>query len=177
MRADRGVPTTEVVVAGNRLQLLSDGPRARSALLDLIARARREIRLLFYIFEADAAGTEIRDALLVAIRRGVKVRLAVDGFGSSNSGADFFRPLTEAGGGFCRFHPRWGRRYLLRNHQKMAIVDREIAIIGGFNIGDVYFDPDRVDALRDLGLRIEGPSVDHLEVYYDRLIDWITTRG
>jgi cardiolipin synthase A/B len=168
-------PTT-TDVAGNRLHVLPDGPQARPALLELIASARTEIRMLFYIFEADAIGTEVRDALLAAIARGVKVRLAVDGFGSGGTSADFFKPLQEAGGGFCRFHPRWGRRYLLRNHQKMTIVDGRAAIVGGFNIADPYFDPDRPDSWRDLGVRIEGPAVEHLAVYYDRLFDWITAK-
>lgn len=163
-------------VAGNRLTLLADGPQARPALLDLIASARTEIRMLFYIFKADAVGHEVRDALLAAIARGVKVSLAVDGFGAGDTPAEFFQPLKDAGGGFCRFHPNWGRRYLLRNHQKMTIVDGRVAIIGGFNVADPYFDPDHPEAWRDLGLRIEGPAVDHLTTYYDRLFDWITAK-
>ncbi len=167
---------TVIEVAGNRLMLLADGPQARAELLSLIAGARTEIRMLFYIFEADVVGHEVREALIAACGRGVKVRLAVDGFGSSDTSADFFKPLQDAGAGFCRFHPNWGRRYLLRNHQKMAIVDGRTAIIGGFNVADPYFDPNHPEAWRDLGLRIEGPAVDHLTTYYDRLYDWITAK-
>jgi len=162
-------------VAGNRLMLLADGPQARSALLELIASARSDIRMLFYIFEGDAVGHAVRDALIAAAERGVKVSLAVDGFGSGDTPAEFFRPLQDAGAGFCRFHPHLGRRYLLRNHQKMMIVDGRVAVIGGFNIGDAYFDPEHPASWRDLGLRIEGPAVDHLAVYYDRLFGWITS--
>jgi cardiolipin synthase len=35
--------------------------------------------------------------------------------------------------------PRWGRRYLLRNHQKLALADEMRVIIGGFNVEDSYF--------------------------------------
>jgi cardiolipin synthase A/B len=171
---DSSVDTVEV--AGNRLTLLADGPQARAQLLDLIASARTEIRMLFYIFEDDRVGNEVRAALIAAAERGVKVRLAVDGFGSGETAGDFFKPLQDAGAGFCRFHPHWGRRYLLRNHQKMAIIDGRTATIGGFNIGDAYFDPDHPEAWRDLGLRIEGPAVDHLTAYYDRLYEWITAK-
>lgn len=170
------VAPTTTDVAGNRLVLLPDGPQARPALLELIAGARTDIRMLFYIFKPDVIGTEVRDALLAATGRGVTVRLAVDDFGSGGTAAEFFQPLLDAGGGFCRFHPRWGRRYLLRNHQKMIIVDGQAAIIGGFNIADPYFDPDRADSWRDLGVRIEGPAVEHLATYYDRLFDWITAK-
>jgi cardiolipin synthase A/B len=169
------VPAT-IEVAANGLLPLTDGPQAKAALLQLVESARTEIQMLFYIFKADTIGAEVRDALMAATKRGVKVRLAVDGFGSNDTGADFFQPLIDAGGGFCRFHPRWGRRYLLRNHQKMAIADREVAIVGGFNIGDAYFNLNRSDSWRDLGVRIEGPSVAHLATYYDRLYDWVIAK-
>lgn len=162
-----------IVVAGDRLLLLPDGPRVKPALMALIDGAKHELRLLFYIFEGDNSGTEVRDALIAAARRGVAVDLAVDDFGSSGTGDDFFQPLIDAGCGFCRFHPRWGRRYLLRNHQKMAIADRRVAIIGGFNIADVYFDMALDDSFRDLGLRIEGPAAEHLAIYHERLLEWI----
>lgn len=176
MADGRNNGTDIVEVAGHRLTLLVEGPQARTELLSLIASARSEIRMLFYIFEADVVGHEVRDALIAAAHRGVKVRLTVDGFGSLDAGSGFFSPLRDAGAGFCRFHPHWGRRYLLRNHQKMLIVDGRTAIIGGFNIGDAYFDPDHPESWRDLGLRIEGPAVDHLATYYDRLYEWITAR-
>lgn len=169
-------PVPSIRVGGDDLLLLPDGPEVKPALMELIEGAQRELRLLFYIFEPDSAGTEVRNALIAAAKRGVEVHLAVDDFGSGNAGEDFFRPLVDAGCGFCRFHPRWGRRYLLRNHQKMAVADRRIAIIGGFNIADIYFDTQREDSLRDLGLRIEGPAVDHLAAYHERLIDWIDSK-
>ncbi len=165
-----------MTVGGDRLLLLPDGPQVKPALMALIDGAERELRLLFYIFEGDRTGTEVRDALVAAARRGVDVQLAVDDFGSSGTDADFFQPLIDAGCGFCRFHPRWGRRYLLRNHQKMAIADRRIAIIGGFNIADIYFDPHHEDSFRDLGLRIEGPAADYLAVYHERLLEWINSK-
>lgn len=167
---------TTIVVEGDRLLMLPDGPQVKPALMALIDGAQRELRLLFYIFEGDAAGTEVRDALIAAAKRGVEVQLAVDDFGSSNTDAEFFQPLIDAGCGFCRFHPRWGRRYLLRNHQKMAIADRRVAIIGGFNIADIYFDIERADAFRDLGLRIEGAAAEHLAIYHERLLEWINSK-
>ena len=53
--------------------------------------------------------------------------------------AGFFQPLVDAKARFCRFVPRWGRRYLLRNHQKLALADGRKAIVGGFNISNDYF--------------------------------------
>ena len=45
--------------------------------------------------------------------------------------------LDESGGN-CMLDPVHGRRYLLRNHQKLAIADDRVAIIGGANIDDSY---------------------------------------
>jgi len=163
-------------VAGHEVRLLPDGPQAWPALVELVDGATESLRLFFYIFADDGRGTELRDRLVAAARRGVAVQLAVDGFGSGDTPADFFQPLIDAGAGFCRFHPHWGRRFLLRNHQKMAIADGRRAIIGGFNVADPYFDPHRPDSWRDLGLEIEGPQAGHLALYFDRLFAWITQR-
>ena len=86
-----------MTVGGDRLLLLPDGPQVKPALMALIDGAERELRLLFYIFEGDRTGTEVRDALVAAARRGVDVQLAVDDFGSSGTDADFFQPLIDAG--------------------------------------------------------------------------------
>ena len=104
--------------------------------------------------------------------RGVQVSLLVDGFGSSRRPEGFFQPLVDAQARFCRFVPRWGRRYLLRNHQKLALADGRKAIIGGFNISDDYFGTIEEGAWRDLGLQVEGPSVACLVRYFDALFGW-----
>ena len=69
---------------------------------------------------------------------GDDVRLLVDSFGA-NADARFFASLTDAGGKFLCFQPRWTRRYLIRNHQKIVVADRRIAMLGGFNVEDTYF--------------------------------------
>ena len=169
----KDIDSDEDTVAGNRLRLLPDGPAARPALLEAVAAAKTSIRMFYYTFSGDGIGTELRDALIDARTRGVRVDLAIDDFGSSDTPKGFFDPLVEAGAEFCRFHPRYGRRYLLRNHQKMAIFDEQRALIGGFNIADAYFDKERADSWRDLGLIIDGPAVAHLVGYFDKLFAWI----
>ena len=159
-------------VDGHRMTLLPDGPDRLEALLALIAGARTSLRILYYIFEGDAAGTRVRDALVAAGARGVRVSLLVDGFGSGGAPADFFSPLEESDGKICRYEPRFGRRYLLRNHQKIALADDRAVIIGGFNVGDDYFGTAESGAWRDLGLLVEGPAAARLGVYFDALLDW-----
>ena len=152
---------------------LDDGPAALQALLSAIAAASHDVRLLTYIFEADSTGRTIRDALCAAAARGVRVRLLIDGFGSRLLPEDFFAPLLAAGGQVCRFLPHWGRQYVLRNHQKLLLADAGLAIIGGFNIGDSYFDPSHPLGWRDLGLALRGPDVTAGVAYFEALWDWV----
>jgi cardiolipin synthase A/B len=167
-------PGLSLAVAGNRLTLLADGPERLEALLELIGSARESLRFLYYMFMDDASGMLVRDALIEAAGRGVKVSLLVDGFGST-ANRDFFRPLEKAGIAFCQFSPKYGRRYLLRNHQKLALADGSRVIIGGFNISDDYFGTIESGAWRDIGLHVEGESVAYLTRYFDSLFRWTQT--
>ena len=167
-------------VAGNRLTLLIEGPERLDALIGLIEGARRSLRMLYYIYADDHAGERVNHALIAAAGRGVEVSLIVDGFGSDDA-ADrrFFDPLEAAGVSVCRFAPRLGRRYLLRNHQKLALADAEEEapriIIGGFNIEDDYFGTAGDQAWRDLGLLVEGQAAARIAGYFDALNSWVRT--
>ena len=164
-------------MAANRLELIESGEGRMAALLDLIRGATSSIRLLFYIFRADASGTRVRDALVEAAQRGVEVKILLDGFGSAGIQPTYFSDLSEAGGGFCLFHPSYGRRYLLRNHQKLAIADGQRAIIGGANIHDDYLTDEGDRRWRDLWLVIDGPAVKQASDYFDAIYRWTTTKG
>ncbi|PCG09024.1 cardiolipin synthetase [Sphingomonas ginsenosidimutans] len=168
-------------VDGNRLTLLDTGPRRLDALLALIDGARRSLRILYYIYADDESGRRVNAALARAAQRGVTVALIVDGFGSAADEA-FFAPVEAAGVSVCRFAPRFGRRYLLRNHQKLALADAEELgaariIIGGFNIEDDYFGTPAERAWRDLGLLVEGAAAGRIAGYFDALEQGIRHGG
>ena len=156
-------------VDGNRLTLLIVGSERLEALIALIDGAKHSLRLLYYIYTGDETGRLVRAAMERALERGVKVSLIVDGFGSSAK-PDFFVPLENKGADVCHFLPRFGRRYLLRNHQKLALADETTAIVGGFNVEDDYFDDKK--GWRDLGIAIEGPAAKRLVGYFDALARW-----
>ena len=165
-------------VDANRLTMLDTGPRRLDALIALIDAARESLRLIYYTYADDDAGARVHAALIEARRRGVPVALIVDGFGSDDaSDKKFFTPLREAGVSVCRFEPKFGRRYLLRNHQKLAVADGAQAVIGGFNIEDDYFGRPADQAWRDLGLHVEGPAAARICGYFDALEEWIQTSG
>ena len=165
-----------LMVDGNRLRVLPDGPDRLEALIALIDGAQQSLRLLYYIYLGGKSGDRVRDAILRAIDRGVAVSLLIDGFGSSATPDDYFAELPKRGARFCRFNPSYGRRYLLRNHQKLALADAEsdsaTILVGGFNVADDYFQTVEQRAWRDIGLLIEGPAAARLAPYYDKLIEW-----
>jgi len=162
-------------IAGNRLELIESGEERLRTLLELIEGADRSIKMLMYMFNADQAGAVVRDALVDAAKRGVEVRLLIDGFGSA-ARAEFFAALNKAGGEECVFNPSYGRRYLLRNHQKLVIIDDKVAIVGGANIDDTYMCDHGARHWRDLWLLIEGPEVTMPSRYFETLFRWSTHR-
>ncbi len=166
-------PQPSFTVEGNVLTLLDTGPRRLDALLTLIDGATRSLRILYYIYADDESGRRVNAALIAAAQRGVRVALIVDGFGSDTTDERFFDPVEAAGVSVCRFSARFGRRYLLRNHQKLALADEQRIIIGGFNIEDDYFGTVAEHAWRDLGLLVEGPAAERLAGYFDALSAWV----
>ncbi|MBC7982421.1 MAG: cardiolipin synthase ClsB, partial [Candidatus Obscuribacterales bacterium] len=73
----------EVVTAEHhQFQFLANGIEAFAALERLIGSAQRSLSSEMYIFKADDTGMRIRAALIDARRRGVRVRLLLDAFGS-----------------------------------------------------------------------------------------------
>ena len=163
-------------VDGNKLTLLTEGPERLDALLGLIEGAKRNVRLLYYMYRDDHSGELVAGAIRRALERGVSVSLLIDGFGAYVRD-QYFEPLVEMGLSFCRFHPTFGRRYLIRCHQKLALVDDSRVLIGGFNIEDSYFGTIEQGAWRDLGLLLEGPAAARLAPYYDDLMAWSKVKG
>lgn len=174
--ADPSLPANSLEVDGNRLTLLTEGPSRLKALLALIDGAKRSVRLLYYIYTNDQSGTLVYEAMERALDRGATVSLLVDGYGC-NTPEEYFTPLVDKGLTFCRFHPTFGRRYLIRNHQKLALADERVVLIGGFNVEDSYFGSVEDGAWRDLGLLVDGPAAARLAPYFDSLMDWSRTKG
>jgi cardiolipin synthase len=168
-------PPITAEIAGNKLELIESGEERLRLLLELIAGAETSIRMLMYMFNADGAGEQVRDALADAAARGVEVRLLIDGFGSS-APAEFFASLHSAGGEECVFNPSYGRSYLLRDHQKLVVIDDLTAIIGGANIDQTYLSDRGAKHWRDLWLRIDGPEVAVPGRYFDTLFRWSQRR-
>jgi cardiolipin synthase len=157
---------------GHSFTFYPHGQDRLKALIELIEGAQQSLQVLYYLFDSDISGTKVRDALVDAAKRGVKVQLIVDNFGN-DAGADFFDPLVDAGGDFAEFSPRLGPRYLVRNHQKMAIADGVRVMTGGANVSDHYFAIPADNGWCDLSVTIEGPVVDQFAEWFDLVRQWV----
>jgi cardiolipin synthase len=156
-------------VAGHRLDLIFDGAERLARLRELIDGAARSIDIIIYIFDDDPAGREVVARLVDAARRGVRVRAVIDSFGSSDTPDALFAPLRAAGGSVTFFSRRWRSSYLVRNHQKLILIDGQIAVTGGFNIAEHYLSAPGRNCWFDLGLIVEGPTVAQAAKWFEQI--------
>ena len=161
-----------LTAAGHDFTFYPHGQDRLKALVALVESAQASLKVFYYLFDSDAAGTMVRDALIAAARRGVRVDLIVDDFGN-DAGEAFFEPLVEAGGTFAIFSPKWGKRYLVRNHQKFVIVDGARVMTGGANVSDQYFAIPADNGWCDLSVLIEGPVVEQFTRWFGLLASWV----
>ncbi|MBA4748976.1 MAG: phosphatidylserine/phosphatidylglycerophosphate/cardiolipin synthase family protein [Sphingopyxis sp.] len=166
-----GAPLT---IDGHRVQLLADSRSRIDQYIGLIDGAAHSVAIIIYILDDDAVGRRVRDALVAAAARGVDVRLIVDSFGSGDTTDAYFAPLREAGATAAFFSRRWRSTYLIRNHQKLLLVDGDKLFIGGFNLASSYFDNSQAHGWSDLGIIIFGPVAAEMADWFDRLFDFAT---
>jgi cardiolipin synthase len=165
--------------SGNGVEVLVAGEPAYDAIGAAIDGARHHVHAQFYLIRDDATGRWFRDRLVAAAKRGVKVRLLMDGFGCFALGGGYKRPLRQAGVDVGEFLPM--RSVLLqpvnlRNHRKIVVVDGVVSFTGGLNVGDEYKGQMAgLGAWRDVHLRIEGPASAELQRLFFQ--DWAFATG
>lgn len=165
----KGLPAT----AGDSVfRWLPTGAEALGAMLSAIGGAQRSICFEMYIFTPGGLGNRFRQALMEARRRGVRVRVLIDAFGSFGLPTAYWAPLVELGGEFRWFNAFHSvARYGRRNHRKLVVADGERAVVGGVNVSEEY-DGDGVSrGWRDLGLEVRGPLAAALEASFERLYE------
>jgi len=122
------------------VSLLDGGAEAFPRMVEAIGLARTSIWMEVYTFALDGWGTRVCDALCAAARRGVDVRVQVDGVGSLGSEGELADRLRACGAKVRTFNPLtglWSGRWW-RNHRKMLLVDGTVAFVGGINVSEAY---------------------------------------
>ncbi len=160
--------------------LLSHGREAFIVRLALGDLAERSLDLQYFVWDGDTTGRIIVDRVLKAADRGVRVRLLVDDpyYKASDSviAALDAHPNVE----IRLFNPFANRRWSTldfifdfgrvnrRMHNKLMIADNASAIVGGRNIGDIYFGVHTTANFRDLDVLAVGPIVHDLSLVFDQ---------
>lgn len=162
------------------LRILRDAGEFYPALEAQIRQATHHIHLEFYIWQNDPTGGRFLQLLSEAARRGVIVRLLLDGVGSPGLAGDHLSDYLQAGGHFSWFQsldPKRLRFFMnLRNHRKLQIIDGAVAFVGGMNIGREHESPGpALGSWRDVQVEATGSIAGELqEVFAD---DWFFATG
>lgn len=168
------------ILPGNRVELLIDGDQAYPAMIEAIGKAERSVSLLSYIFDSDRVGEAFLDALTVAKKRGVEVRVLIDDVGSKYSHPNMVNRLKAHGLTAASFLPtripRLPQYSNLRNHRKILVVDGKTGFTGGTNIREGhYLALKPAQPVQCLHFRIHGPVVSHLQNVFAN--DWAFATG
>jgi Phosphatidylserine/phosphatidylglycerophosphate/cardiolipin synthases and related enzymes len=151
--------------SNHKVRLLTGGRTFFSLLVRLINRAQESIHLQVYIYEADATGQLVADALIDAAKRGVDVHVLVDGYGSQGLKSTFTSQFVENGVHFRVFEPLFKSKHFYigrRMHQKLLVVDARYVVVSGANVGDRYNDTPGKPAWLDFALCVEGEIAQRL---------------
>jgi cardiolipin synthase len=150
-------------------QWLRTGAEALAEMLAAIAAAQHSVRLEMYMFDPSPMANQFRDALAAAARRGARVQVLVDAFGSMSLPDGYWEALRAAGGQVHRFNPNGLKRFGIRDHRKILVCDEALAFIGGCNIAAEYQGDGVASGWRDLGLKIRGPLAGELAAASDEM--------
>ncbi len=175
-------PLQQVHARQTGMVILSDNIDA-FAVRALTARAAgRSLDLQYYIWHADFTGNLLHNELLRAADRGVRVRLLLDDMNIHGSDSvlaaldshpmieiRLFNPTRAREGTLMRGVEMVLRMFSInrRMHNKAWIADGRIAVVGGRNVGDEYFDAARDTNFMDMDAAVMGPTVQQAERNFD----------
>ncbi|KRG49285.1 cardiolipin synthase [Stenotrophomonas panacihumi] len=180
---DRAIaPLLDAQPGQTGMVLLSDNVDAFAARATLARSAGRSLDLQYYMWHPDFTGNLLYDEVLRAADRGVRVRLLLDDLNVHGSRdvlaaldshprieVRMFNPTRAREGSFMR-----GVEMLLRwlsvnrrMHNKAWIVDGRVAIVGGRNVGDEYFDAARDTNFMDTDVAVLGDAVGEASRQFD----------
>ncbi|ODB87607.1 cardiolipin synthase [Candidatus Thiodiazotropha endoloripes] len=149
----------------------------------LTESAQKTIDVQYFIWSTDNIGTLASESLLTAAERGVRVRVIVDDLlidaepetllsldAHPNIQIKIYNPLHSVGRG--TLSQLWHlitdfRSSNQRMHDKVVIYDQTIAITGGRNMADEYYDYDHTYNFRDRDVMVAGSVLPRIQQSFD----------
>ena len=164
---------------GDTFDVLQNGDAIFPAMLAAVEGAQRRVSFESFIYSDGAISGQFTQAFAAAARRGVDVRIVLDGYGANDLPEASVQMLEAAGVRvvwFNRLRPWSVDRVNYRTHRKVLVVDGTVAFTGGVGLADHWRgtaqDPDH---WRDTQVRVRGPAVRALEAsFYE---NWIESGG
>jgi putative cardiolipin synthase len=164
--------------------ILPNGPEALMMRIALIEASQRSVDLQYYSTHDDTTGKLLLEAIIRAADRGVRVRMLLDDWNlddfekgavaldaHKNIDIRVFNPYAtreesvfERIGRVSSYLDRFSRRM----HNKAIIADNQLAIMGGRNLGDEYFDAGKDINFRDVDVFAAGPITRTISNNFDR---------
>ncbi|WP_246094086.1 MULTISPECIES: phospholipase D family protein [Mesorhizobium] len=135
--------------------------------------AIRTLDLMYYLWHDDHTGRLLLQEVFRAAERGVRVRMLLDDVNPCKSNSTYLALSNHPNIEVKLFNPSGIRRSSIvrgvevllrlfaltrRMHNKAWIADDTVAIVGGRNVGDAYFDAAETN-FRDLDVLLLGPAV------------------
>jgi len=181
---DRVVAPQLAVHAGqSAAALIADNVQAFALRAQSAREAGRSLDAMYYIWRGDLTGSLLKHELLAAAERGVRVRLLIDDMNGPardrvllaldahpNLEVRLFNPARNRTTAWRRA-VEMGLRFVgftRRMHNKAWIADNRVAIVGGRNVGDEYFDAAQDTNFQDADLLLLGPAVAEASAIFDR---------
>ncbi|MGI1664233.1 phospholipase D family protein [Palleronia sp. KMU-117] len=163
----------------NGIRPLADGLAAFAARAVLAREAVSSIDAQYYIWQDDTTGLMLLDELRMAADRGVRVRLLVDDNGipglddllaeldaMPTAEVRIFNPFTLRNPKLLSYVFDFSRLNR-RMHNKSMTVDGVITLVGGRNIGDIYFEYGDGTHYFDVDALAVGPIVEEVAASFD----------
>jgi putative cardiolipin synthase len=163
--------------------LLSGNLDAFAARIVAAREAGRSLDLQYYLWHDDMTGRLLADEVLRAADRGVRVRILLDDINARRNDQTSLALNAHPNINVRLFNPSRSRhgpvrlaletvlraaRITRRMHNKAWIADGRVAVVGGRNIGDPYFDAASVSNFRDLDLLMIGTAVGQAGAVFDK---------
>ena len=165
--------------------VLEEGEEAVFSRAWLSDHSTRSIDIQYFIFSMDNVGLIALDYLIRAAHRGVKVRMIVDDIMLDVALEDVAALNAHPGIEIRIYNPTEGKNavqkvvnvardfqgFNQRMHNKTFVVDGEVAITGGRNIADEYFDYDQAYNFRDRDVLLIGAGAEAIATSFDAFWD------
>ncbi len=162
------------VYANTKATFLEDGVAFMNKLIEELKSAESFIHMEYFIWHDSEFNDALMDVIIERAKKGVKVRIIVDGLGVMKLSKHVIRQYRDAGVEFHIYSPV--RSFAstsmnFRTHRKITVIDGKIGFTGGLNIGNEYIHKTKKFGYwADTAVHVVGEAVRSLNLIF--IQDW-----